>query len=107
MDLGLPARSPQREEFSWQGIALGIVTGSPFRRRGKGEPMLGSRPSGHEQKKTQCRKCAVRILVTLEAGETPAPGLAVFYCPDCGDRNQVEVPAGYDPLSVSATPDSG
>ncbi len=53
---------------------------------------------------TQCRSCATRILVHIEPGETEAPGLAVFYCPACGERSKVEHPAGYDPLSVTATP---
>ena len=55
------------------------------------------------QTRTQCRSCAAQILVSLEAGESEAPGLAVFYCPACGDRRQVEHPAGYSALSVIAT----
>jgi hypothetical protein len=55
------------------------------------------------QTKMRCAKCAVSILVTLEAADSRAAGLAVFYCPACGDRAQVEHPAGYDPLSVTAT----
>jgi transcription elongation factor Elf1 len=54
------------------------------------------------QTKTQCRGCAAQVLVTLDAGKFDA-GLAVFYCPACGERQQMEHPAGYDPLSVSAT----
>jgi hypothetical protein len=57
--------------------------------------------SGTWQTKTHCRKCAAPILVNLEAGES-ASGLAVFYCPACGERSQVEHPAGCDPLSVTA-----
>ena len=59
------------------------------------------------QVKTPCRKCAVELLVTADAGSSPEPSLAVFYCPACGERTQVEVPAGYDPLGVSATPAAG
>ncbi len=55
------------------------------------------------QTRTQCRSCAAQILVSLEAAEAEASGLAVFYCPACGERRQVEYPAGYDPLSVTAT----
>jgi predicted RNA-binding Zn-ribbon protein involved in translation (DUF1610 family) len=53
--------------------------------------------------KTQCSSCAARILVSLDPGESTEPGLAVFYCPACGERSKVEHPAGYDPLSVAAT----
>ena len=59
------------------------------------------------QTRTQCRKCAAALLVSAETGPSEAPSLAVFYCPACGERTQVEVPAGYDPLGVSATPDAG
>jgi transcription elongation factor Elf1 len=55
------------------------------------------------QTRTQCRSCAAQILVNLKAGKTDTPGLAVFYCPACGERRQVDHPAGYDPLSVTAT----
>ncbi|MFI5184774.1 MAG: hypothetical protein ACHQNV_10260 [Vicinamibacteria bacterium] len=55
------------------------------------------------QTETRCRKCGAQIVVSLAAGEADTPGLAVFYCPACGERQQVEHPAGYDPLSVSAT----
>jgi transcription elongation factor Elf1 len=48
-----------------------------------------------------CRKCAARVVVSLETGDTGEPGLAVFYCPACGERCQVEHPAGYNPLSVA------
>jgi hypothetical protein len=54
------------------------------------------------QIRTACRKCGAPILVRLDAGDSDA-GLAVFYCPACGERQQVEHPAGYDPLSVSAS----
>lgn len=59
------------------------------------------------QTKAPCRKCAAPLAVTVEAGPSDAPTLAVFYCPACGERTQVEVPAGYDPLGVSAAPDAG
>lgn len=70
--------------------------------------MLGSRimDSGW-QVRTPCRKCGAALLVTAETGASPQPSLAVFYCPACGERTQVEVPAGYDPLGVSATPAAG
>jgi transcription elongation factor Elf1 len=55
------------------------------------------------QTRTQCPGCSAQIHVSLEAGDAEAPGLAVFYCPACGDRRQVEHPAGYSPLSVTAT----
>jgi transcription elongation factor Elf1 len=54
------------------------------------------------QTTTSCRKCAARVVVSLETGNSSEPGLAVFYCPACGERCQVEHPAGYDPLSVAA-----
>jgi transcription elongation factor Elf1 len=57
------------------------------------------------QGKTKCRKCAAPLLVSLEPGESDGSGLAVFYCPACGDRSQVEIPDGYDPLSAVVTPD--
>jgi transcription elongation factor Elf1 len=59
------------------------------------------------QTRTQCRKCAAALRVSAEKGATEGPSLAVFYCPVCGERTQVEVPAGYDPLEVSAIPDAG
>jgi transcription elongation factor Elf1 len=59
------------------------------------------------QSRTQCRKCAAALHVTAEAGPSKEPSLAIFYCPVCGDRTQVELPAGYDPLGVNATPDAG
>ncbi len=59
------------------------------------------------QTKTQCRKCAAPLVVTVEAGPSDGPALTIFYCPACGERTQVEIPAGYDPLSVSATADAG
>ena len=55
------------------------------------------------QTQTRCRNCAAPTLVTLDAGGPDAPGLAVFYCPACGERSKLEHPAGYDPLSVVAT----
>jgi transcription elongation factor Elf1 len=54
------------------------------------------------QTRTLCRKCAAPIIVSLDAGDSEA-GLAIFYCPACGDRQQVEHPAGCDPLSVNAS----
>ena len=57
--------------------------------------------------RTQCRNCAAPLLVTAEAGPSEEPSLAIFYCPVCGEGTQVELPAGYDPLGVSATPDAG
>ena len=57
------------------------------------------------QTKTRCRKCAAALLATVEPGGLSAPALAVFYCPACGERTQLEVPAGYDPLTVTAAPD--
>jgi transcription elongation factor Elf1 len=59
------------------------------------------------QTKTRCRKCAAGLVASVEPGGPPEASLAVFYCPACGDRTQVEVPAGYDPLSVTAAPDEG
>jgi len=59
--------------------------------------------SGSWQAEARCRKCAAAILVCLEAGASEAPGLAVFYCPACGERCQAEHPAGYDPLTIVAT----
>ena len=58
------------------------------------------------QTRTQCRKCTAALNVTAEAGSSKGPSLAIFYCPVCGDRTQVELPAGYDPLGVNATPDA-
>ncbi len=55
------------------------------------------------QTETSCRTCGVRVLVRLDPREAVAAGLAVFYCPACGERRQVEHPAGYDPLSVTVT----
>jgi transcription elongation factor Elf1 len=52
--------------------------------------------------KTPCRKCAAQILVSLDVGGPAEPGLAVFYCPACGERTHVEHPSGYDPLSITA-----
>ncbi|HEY6553575.1 MAG TPA: hypothetical protein VI669_09475 [Vicinamibacteria bacterium] len=54
-----------------------------------------------------CRKCGARAHVRLEAGGDDTGGLAIFYCPACGERCQVEHPGGYDPLSVTATPAAG
>ena len=59
------------------------------------------------QARTQCRKCAVSLAVSVEPGHTSEPTLAIFYCPACGERTQVEVPAGFDPLGVSASPVEG
>jgi transcription elongation factor Elf1 len=58
------------------------------------------------QTRTQCRKCAAALLVSSEAGASKEPSLAIFYCPACGERTQVDVPAGYDPLGVSAVADA-
>jgi transcription elongation factor Elf1 len=57
------------------------------------------------QTRTTCRKCAAGLRANAEAGDSKEPALAVFYCPACGERTQLEVPAGYDPLSVTAVPD--
>jgi hypothetical protein len=59
------------------------------------------------QTETSCRKCGARALVRLEPGGDTAGGLAVFYCPACGERCQVEHPGGYDALSITATPAAG
>ncbi len=59
------------------------------------------------QTKTRCRKCAAPLLASFEAGPSDGPSLAVFYCPSCGERTQMEIPAGYDPQSASVTPDAG
>jgi len=58
------------------------------------------------QTRTSCSKCKAALLVSCEAGLSEAATLAIFYCPVCGDRTQVEVPAGCDPLGVSATPEA-
>jgi transcription elongation factor Elf1 len=55
------------------------------------------------QTRTQCRKCTASLTVSVEAGDTDAPSTSIFYCPACGERTQVEVPVGFDPLAVSAT----
>ena len=60
--------------------------------------------SGTWQGKTACRKCSAPLLVSVEPGPADGSGLAVFYCPACGERTQVEIPAGYDPLSAIVTP---
>jgi rRNA maturation protein Nop10 len=57
------------------------------------------------QGRARCRKCSAALLVTLEPGESDGSGLAIFYCPACGDRTQVEIPTGYDPRSAIATLD--
>jgi hypothetical protein len=54
-----------------------------------------------------CRKCHAALRAAADPGSTDAPTLAVFYCPACGERNQVDLPAGADPLSVVATVDAG
>jgi len=59
------------------------------------------------QGKTRCRRCAAALQTTAETGASEAPALAIFYCPACGERNQLEIPAGYDPGSVNATQDQG
>jgi transcription elongation factor Elf1 len=50
-----------------------------------------------------CPSCAARVVVSLGASSSGEPGLAVFYCPACGERCRVEHPAGYDPLSITAS----
>jgi transcription elongation factor Elf1 len=55
------------------------------------------------QARTQCRKCTASLAVIVEPGNTNEPSLAIFYCPACGERTQLEVPTGFDPLGVSAT----
>jgi hypothetical protein len=59
------------------------------------------------QGRLECRKCRAALRATAEAGATDAPTLGIFYCPACGERNQLEVPAGFDPQSVTATIDQG
>jgi transcription elongation factor Elf1 len=59
------------------------------------------------QTRTQCRKCAAALRVSADTGPSNEPSLAIFYCPVCGERTQVELPAGYDPLAVNATADAG
>lgn len=59
------------------------------------------------QTKTRCRKCAAPVLVRLEAGESDGTGLTVFYCPACGERAHLEIPAGYDARSTTVRPDEG
>lgn len=59
------------------------------------------------QARTRCRKCSAPLLVSLEPGESDGSGLAVFYCPACGDRTQAEIPTGYDPRSAVVTLDGG
>jgi hypothetical protein len=59
------------------------------------------------QTKTRCRKCAAPLQATAEPGASSEPALGIFYCPACGERTQLEIPAGYDPLTVSVTPDEG
>jgi transcription elongation factor Elf1 len=54
----------------------------------------------------RCRGCSAEVRVSLDAGDHPG-GLAVFYCPACGERCQVEHPDGYDPLSVTASVPEG
>lgn len=57
------------------------------------------------QTKSRCDKCDAALRVTVEPAELPEPALAIFYCPTCGARGHVDVPAGYDPLTVAAAPD--
>ena len=57
--------------------------------------------------RVSCRKCRAALSATAEEGATDAPALTIFYCPVCGERNQVELPAGYDPQSVTATAEQG
>jgi hypothetical protein len=59
------------------------------------------------QTKTKCRKCAAALQATAEPGPSPEPSLAVFYCPACGERSQLDLPAGLDPQSLNATVDAG
>jgi transcription elongation factor Elf1 len=67
----------------------------------RGGRMTSSTMTDPWQTTMSCRKCAARVVVSLETGDTGEPGLAVFYCPACGERCQVEHPAGYNPLSVA------
>ena len=55
------------------------------------------------QARTQCRQCSVPLRVSLEPGESDGSGIAVFYCPACGGRTQVDIPSGYDPLGAIVT----
>ena len=57
------------------------------------------------QGRLACRKCRAALRATADPGASDAPSLAVFYCPACGERNQVEIPAGFDALSLTATAD--
>ena len=59
------------------------------------------------QTKLRCRKCAAALVATADPGGLTEPTLAVFYCPACGERSQVEVPAGHDLLSLTAALDEG
>ena len=57
--------------------------------------------------RVECRKCRAALSATAEEGATDVPVLAMFYCPACGERNQLELPAGYDAQSLSVTADPG
>jgi hypothetical protein len=53
------------------------------------------------QKSDTCRKCKAAFIVIADPNGGEAPVLVVLYCPNCGERFTLDLPAGYNSSSVT------
>jgi transcription elongation factor Elf1 len=53
------------------------------------------------QKAETCPKCKAAFVVIADPNGEDDAVLAVLYCPNCGERLTVDIPAGYNPNTVT------
>jgi transcription elongation factor Elf1 len=53
------------------------------------------------QKADTCRKCKAAFVVIADPNGGEKAVLVALYCPNCGDRFTVDIPAGYNPDTVT------
>jgi transcription elongation factor Elf1 len=53
------------------------------------------------QKSDNCRKCKAAFIVIVDPNGSEDAVLVVLYCPNCGERFTMDIPAGYNSSTVT------
>ena len=56
------------------------------------------------QKSDTCRKCKAAFTVIADPNGSEDAVLVVLYCPNCGERFTMDIPAGYNSSTVTIMP---
>jgi transcription elongation factor Elf1 len=53
------------------------------------------------QRSDNCRKCKAAFIVIVDPNGSDDQKLVVLYCPNCGERFTMDIPAGYNSSTVT------